>query len=101
MCVCVCVCVYSVPCIWKSENNLWELVIPFHHVDLQDKTQVVRLGEKCPHPLNHLTSLPAFSLHFMDKGDVLSIFLHSKKSIKYNYKLLWREKLCIANVNLI
>lgn len=48
-CVSVCGCwkgvCHSLP--WWSEENLQELVPG-------DETQVLRFGDKCPHPLNHL-----------------------------------------------
>ena len=39
--VCVCVCVWVCVCartcdtiyVWRSEDNLWELILFFHHVD--------------------------------------------------------------------
>lgn len=35
MCVCVHACVraHATVCLWRSENNLWRLVLSFHHVN--------------------------------------------------------------------
>jgi hypothetical protein len=37
-------------CIWTSEDNLWELILSFHHVGHRDQTQVVRLARILPLP---------------------------------------------------
>lgn len=41
---------------WRSENNLWELVISFHHVGSRKRTQGPRLGPYSLCPLSHLAS---------------------------------------------
>lgn len=44
MCVCVVyVSVCSIANMWKSEDNMQELVLCFHHADHEDWTQVLSL----------------------------------------------------------
>ena len=39
-------CVFSHPATseWKSEHNIWELILTFHHVVSEDQIQVLFLG---------------------------------------------------------
>ena len=37
---CVCACVHA--CVCRSENNLKELVLPFHHLNPKDQIQVFK-----------------------------------------------------------
>lgn len=51
----VCVCV----CEWQqygrsTEDNIWELVLSFHHVGPRNQIQVFILGRKSPYFLSHL-----------------------------------------------
>lgn len=39
----------------RSEDNLWESVLSFHHMDPGDCTQVIRLGSERFDLLSHLT----------------------------------------------
>lgn len=43
-------------CVWRLEDNFWELVFSFYPVGPRDQTQVCRLGNRCFNPLSHLTS---------------------------------------------
>lgn len=47
----------------RSEDNLWELILPFHHVDPRDQTQLVRLGYRqlCPF---HSSLWPLLSCYY-------------------------------------
>lgn len=66
LCVCVgvCVCMHAharVPlCVCRSGNNSWELIF-FPPCRSQDLTWVLRLSDKCPYLLSHL-SVPLYSL---------------------------------------
>ena len=42
--------VCAMACMWRSEDNLWQLVLPVHCVDPGDQTQTVRLGAKSLYP---------------------------------------------------
>lgn len=44
---------------WKSEDNMDESVLSFHHVDPSDQTPVVRFSSKHLYQLSHLTSIGA------------------------------------------
>jgi hypothetical protein len=44
----------------KSEDNLQKLVLFFHHLGLENQTEVVRLGGRLSYPLSHPSS-PHFS----------------------------------------
>ena len=44
----------------RSEENLWELVLSFHHVGLGDWTQDIRLGSKSHCLMSHLTGPQIF-----------------------------------------
>lgn len=44
----------------RSEDDLWLLVLSFHHVGPTDQTQVVRLGGL--YPLSHLDSPAGFEV---------------------------------------
>lgn len=41
-------------CMWRAENNFWELIFSFYRVVVTDWTDVIRLGSKCLYPLIHL-----------------------------------------------
>lgn len=54
LCLCVgCTCQGMHMFTWKSEVNLWELVLSFNHVGSWDKIQVVSLGCRHLYPLSH------------------------------------------------
>lgn len=36
----------AIKCLWRSEDNLEELVLSFHHVVPEDQTQVFKLGDR-------------------------------------------------------
>lgn len=40
-------------CVWRSENNLQELVVSFYHIGLRDQTQVIWIA---PNSFSHLTN---------------------------------------------
>jgi hypothetical protein len=40
--------------LWKSEDNMWELVLSFYHMVSGDQTHIVKLVGKCLYLLNHL-----------------------------------------------
>lgn len=42
---------------WRSEDNLWKLVLSFHHVGPGDQTQLARLSHK--HPLSQFADSPS------------------------------------------
>ena len=52
VCVCVCVCVCVGVCtmvhMWRSKDNLKELVLSFYHGGTGNQTQVISLGGKAP-----------------------------------------------------
>jgi hypothetical protein len=50
-------CAYYDIYVRRSEGNLWELVLSFHHVSVRDGTQVVRVCNKDRYKLGHLFSL--------------------------------------------
>ena len=37
---------HAIMCMWRSEDNLQELALFFHHVGPRDGTQVIKLGSK-------------------------------------------------------
>lgn len=41
--------------VYRSENDLQELIPSFQHVGTRDRILVLRFGNKCPYPLSHLT----------------------------------------------
>lgn len=53
--------------VWKSENNLWGFLLSFLNVDPRDRTQVVRLSDKAPHPPSHCTG-PLLMVFIICKG---------------------------------
>lgn len=57
LCICLCVCVY------KSENNLPELVLSSYHVGLEDQTQVIRFGGKHLYLMNDHAAPNQFLIH--------------------------------------
>ena len=105
ICVCIYVCLYICVCVcarvhtralyahatarvWRSENNLLELILSFHGIGPRDQTQVVGFGSRHFYSLNHLSS-PSPIIFFyrgkfnnewfvqyqMDKGDIKTYFL--------------------------
>lgn len=48
----VCVCLSAKVYMWKSEDNLWELVLPFHLAGPRDGTYTVRRGSKSLYPIS-------------------------------------------------
>lgn len=71
---CVSVCVHvcghacAMTCMWRSKDNLSELVIPFYHV-------VIRLGGRCLFLLNHFTPTSPSSCWVAQAVLQLAIFL--------------------------
>ena len=51
--------------VWRSEDNLHELIHSFHCVGLGAQTEGVTLSGKCLYLLNHLTG-PVFLFFFQD-----------------------------------
>lgn len=44
------VCVHEATAhVWRSRNNLKDLVLPLYHVGPWDQTQVIKLGDKHPY----------------------------------------------------
>lgn len=41
---CMCIFVWTLACVWRSDDNLQEFFLSFHHVGLRDQIQVNRLG---------------------------------------------------------
>lgn len=86
VCVCVymdvhmCVYIYTMACMRRSEDNLGEWVLSFHHVGPGDQTQIVRFGGKYPYWLSHLTGP---NRHLCEAA-----FVQSGKSFIF---LAWRE----------
>lgn len=62
---------YSSVCVYmcKPEDNLWELVLPFHHVG-PGWAQVVRLSSKCFCPLSHHQPLWLLYIHSEDWAQI-------------------------------
>lgn len=58
--MCVYVYVYghasAIAHMWRSEDNLWVLVLCCHHVGLRDQTQVLGSGHESCYPLSDLAS---------------------------------------------
>lgn len=59
----------------RSERDLRETVLLFHLVSPRDRTQVLRLGDKYPHPLSYLlrplnSSSSDRVIHTVAKGQV-------------------------------
>lgn len=52
----VCVCVCALAHMWRSEDNLQELVLSFDHVGSRDWTKVIWLGSKWLYLLSYLAS---------------------------------------------
>ena len=48
--LCVCVCVQEAVCLWRSEDNMREPILSFHHTGSRDGAQGMTLGGE------HLTS---------------------------------------------
>lgn len=47
-------------CMWEGQRMAFVsfVILSFHHVSPNDRTQVLRLGDKCPYLLSHLTHWP-------------------------------------------
>lgn len=43
-------------CMFIGGCDLWELALSFHHMEPEDQTGVIRLGNKCFYPRSHLSS---------------------------------------------
>lgn len=43
-------CVYAIASVWRTESNVREQVLSFHHGDPRDHTQVLKLASKLPLP---------------------------------------------------
>jgi hypothetical protein len=62
----------SYTCVWKSEDNLQELLFSFYHGALRDQASVVSLGGECPYPLSNPTStIPQFNHFTSEMFDVV------------------------------
>lgn len=61
-----CVCVIAMACVWRSEDNFWELVLSFYHVGSWNHTEVVRLGGKVLHQWSHFSYPGYLFLSFID-----------------------------------
>lgn len=48
--------------VWKSEDNLGELVLSFYHVGLRGHIQVLGAGGTFLYPLSHFTGLQMIDL---------------------------------------
>lgn len=46
--------------LWRSEGNVQESVLFFHHMGPRYQTQVVRFGGKTLYPLSHFSSPQSF-----------------------------------------
>lgn len=40
--------------VWRSEENLWESVLLFYHVESQDQSHVIKLGFQCTYLLSQI-----------------------------------------------
>lgn len=58
--MCVCVSVRVTMCVWRSWNNLWELMLSRSYVSPVDQNKGLSLGRKDPYLLNHLNSPLSF-----------------------------------------
>lgn len=69
-------CMHVTVCVWRSEDNLQELVLSFHCVGSGDQTQVVRPGSKRVYPQSWLASpwqnfsVVKYSKHLLSKTNV-------------------------------
>lgn len=52
-----CVCQWQCECMEAGGSLLWQPVLSFHHVDLGDGVQFVRLGGERLYSVSHLTTL--------------------------------------------
>jgi hypothetical protein len=43
--------------VWKEDGNKGGSLLTFHHVDVEDQTQLIMFGGQHFHPLSHLASL--------------------------------------------
>lgn len=59
--VSVCGLTHAIACLWRSENNLQEPGLSFHHVGPKDGSLLFRLGGRHPHLLKHLARHLCFS----------------------------------------
>ena len=50
----LCMCVHAMACVWKSEDNVWEISSCTMWGVSQGGTQVFRLGSKHLYPPSHL-----------------------------------------------
>lgn len=86
-------------CMGKSEDSLLASLFSFHRASFRDRTQVLRLGDRQPYPLNSLSSLcfPPPSPSLSD--------LHSQAMEKlykqYNCTIvdLERDALCVSLIH--
>lgn len=79
LCAHVCIWVYMSACVWRSEDNLQKLILPFHHMGLGHWAQV---GGRCFYLLIHLTH----PLWFFNVST-------------HNYKLPFKTALSISRVS--
>lgn len=56
LCVCACAHTCTWAHMWRSEDNLQEVVLSFDHVGTRDWTKVIWLGGKWPYLLSYLSS---------------------------------------------
>lgn len=41
--------------VWRTEDNLYGLVLSYHHGVPRDQTRIIRIGSKHLYPLSHLS----------------------------------------------
>lgn len=56
---CVGAYTFKPQCMWRLEDELWELVLSFHLIVSGDQIPVVRIGSKFLYPLRHLIDSPS------------------------------------------
>lgn len=98
LCVYVCHCTH-----WRSEDNLWEPALSFHHVVPEDQTAAISLGKKCLYPLRRLANpyqksqiqLKIIIAIFKNlPNDVKNMIEHKRNKSK---KLLWKLEMPTAD----
>lgn len=71
-----CMSVSAAALMWRSEDNLWELVFSFYHVDPGNQTQDFRLSSYHCDPLSHHAG-PNFTLEIRSLINFLNVLCHS------------------------
>lgn len=98
----------------RSEDNLWKSILPFHHEDPRDQTQLVRLGcrQLCPFYSSLWALLSCYYYCFIwDIGlkltvDFQNMFLHLLafgpwKDHKSHVSLAWWRKGCLWILHIV